>query len=394
MNRCKICIYPDTRPDAHFIDGVCSACRAWPLRAKVDWTARLDALKALVAEAKARKAPWDVCVPVSGGKDSTAQVLFMRDLGAKVLAVNGATDMLTPLGRRNLDNLKRFCDVIEVTPNVGVRKKLVRLGLDRISDLSFPEHCIIWSAPTRIAALMQIPLCVWGEQPQREYSTPEGIEPATNLDGAWVAQFGGMGGLRLDDLIGEEGLTAADLEVFRFPSDETLERANVRGIWLGDHIDWDGWKNGFIAQHYGFEVSPIPVETSLGGYENLDNYVTVLRDFLRLVKFGYTRGTDIACNHIRRGRLTREEGLKLEATTFGFPWTSLGKPIAEVLGYFGITLERFQAECKRWMNAEIFSGFDDNFNPIFRKANGSGDAHHTRPAQQGWNTGQGTRLQP
>lgn len=387
VNRCKICIYPDTRPDAHFIDGVCSACRAFPLRAKIDWTDRLDALKALVAEAKVRKAPWDVCVPVSGGKDSTAQVLFMRDLGAKVLAVNGATDMLTPLGRRNLDNLKRFCDVIEVTPNIEVRKKLVRLGLFRVGDLSWPEHNIIWSAPTRMAALMGIPLVVWGEQPQREYANPDGIEPATNLDGAWVAQFGGMGGLRLDDLVGEDGLTAADLEIFRFPQVDVLGRANVKGIWLGDYTDWDGWKNAFIAQHYGFECSPTPVETSLGTYENLDNFITIPRDFLRYVKFGYTRGTDIACNHIRRGRLTREEALKLEAKTIGFPWTSLGKPIAEVLGYFGISLSEYQDECERWANPEIFAGFDRNiigagsWNPIFRKANGFSHAHHSSLAQ-------------
>ncbi len=336
---------------------------------------------ALIAEARLRHAPYDVVVPVSGGKDSTYQVVKLLELGARVLAVNAATDMLTPLGRRNLDNVKRLCDVIEVTPNVEVRKKLVRLGLFRVGDMSYPEHCAIWSIPTRIAAQMRIPLVVWGEQPQREYAAPDGVEPATNLDGAWVAQFGGMGSLRLDDLVGEDGLKRADLEVFRFPSTETLERAYVKGIWLGDFLDWDGWKNGFIAQHHGFEMSPTPVETSLGNYENLDNYVTIPRDFLRFLKYGYTRGTDIASNHIRRGRLTREEGLRLEATTFHFPWTSLGKPIGEVLAYFGLTIAQYQVECQRWMNPEIFSGFDPGWNPIFRKANGTSHPHHSSPAQ-------------
>jgi N-acetyl sugar amidotransferase len=381
LKRCARCIYPVSRPDSHFDEcGICSGCRSYEQRQSIDWGFRLDALKVTIAAAKVRSAPYDLCVPVSGGKDSTAQVLKCIELGAKVLAVHGATDMLTPLGRRNLDNIKRFCDVIEVTPNVEVRKKLVRLGLFRVGDPSWPEHNIIWAAPTRIAALMGIPICVWGEQPQREYSSPEGVEPATNLDGAWVHQFGGMCGMRLSDLVGEEGLTERDLEVFRFPSTEVLDRAQVRGIWLGDYCNWDGWKNAFIAQHHGFEFSPTPVESSLGNYENLDNYVTIIRDFLRFLKFGYTRGTDIACNHIRRGRLTREEGLALEAGTFGFPWTSLGKPIAEVLAYFGITLEQFQAECRRWMNPEIFSGFDNNWTPIFRKANGTRHAHHPGPA--------------
>jgi N-acetyl sugar amidotransferase len=394
MNRCTRCIYPDTRPDSHFdSDGVCSGCRSFDERASIDWAARAAHIEALIAAAKKRQAPYDVVVPVSGGKDSTYQVLRMVELGAKVLAVNGATDMLSAIGRRNLDNLKRFCDVIEWTPNIEARKKLVRIGLFRVGDMSYPEHLSIWSLPTRIAVKFGIPLIVWGEQPQREYATPDGIIPATTLDSSWVAQFGGLCGLRVSDLVGEEGLSERDLEVFRFPSDSELDSAGVQGIWLGDYELWDGWKNGFIAQQHGFEVMPHPVETSLANYENVDNHVTIPRDFLRYLKFGYTRGTDIACNHVRRGRLTRNEALRLEQKTVGFPWTSLGKPIEEVLAYFGLTLQQYIDECRRWMNPDIFSGFGDNFHPVLRKPNGAGHAHHPGTAQQGRQSHQGTAVQ-
>lgn len=355
VDRCTKCVYPVTRPDSHFdAEGVCSGCRSYEQRKYIDWPARLEALKAIIAEAKARKAPYDVVVPASGGKDSTAQILAMLDLGAKVLAVNGATDLLSDIGRRNLDNLKRYCDVIEWTPNVEVRKKLVRAGLFLVGDPSWPEHNIIWAAPTRIAVALGIPLCVWGEQPQREYSSPEGIEPATELNAAWVAQFGGMLGMRLSDMIGYEGLTERDLEAFRFPSDAALDKASVRGIWLGDYIDWDGWKNAFIAQQYGFEVLPHPVEQSLANFENLDNLITVPRDWLRRVKHGYGRATDIACNQIRRGRLTRDEALRLIDHAEKFPRTSLGVPLETVLGRFDITLDQFIAECDKWTNPSIF----------------------------------------
>jgi N-acetyl sugar amidotransferase len=384
MIRCTRCIYPITRPDSHFDeDGVCSGCRSFEQRQTINWNLRLGALENLIAEAKGRKAPYDVVVPVSGGKDSTYQVLKLIELGAKVLAVNGATDMLTPIGRRNLDNLKRFCDVIEWTPNIEVRKKLVRIGLHRIGDMSFPEHMTIWSIPTRVAVKFGIPLVVWGEQPQREYANPEGVQPATELNSRWVAEYGGLSGLRLDDLIGDEGLTARDLEVFRFPSDADLDAAGVKGIWLGDYIEWDGWKNAFIAQQYGWESWPHSVETSLANYENLDNFVTILRDFIRYLKFGYTRGTDIACNHIRRGRLTRSEALELEEKTVAWPWTSLGKPYTEVLEYFGITKDEYADACYKWMNPNLFEGFDhaNGARPILRKANGSSHAHHPRPAE-------------
>lgn len=350
MTLCRTCIYPDTRPDAGFVDGVCSACRSYAERATINWKDRAQALSDLLAEARTRHTPYDCVVPVSGGKDSTFQVLTLTQLGARVLAVNAGTDMLSDIGRRNLDNLKRFCDVIEWTPNIEVRKKLMRIGLRQVGDLSYPEHLAIWAIPTRVACLMRVPLVVWGEQPQREYANPNGVPVSTRLNASWVAQFGGMLGLRIADCIGVEGLTEADLEPFRFPGDALLQAAGVDGIWLGEYVDWDGWRNAFIAQQYGFEVLAHPVETSLANYENLDNHVTVLRDYLRYIKYGYTRATDIACNHIRRGRLSRNEALRLVADVEAQaePRTSLGKPVADVLAYIGITEVEWREACARW----------------------------------------------
>lgn len=348
MTLCTRCIYPDSRPDAHFVDGVCSACRSYDERKGIDWDARHDGLYSILRDAQSKHAPYDAVVPVSGGKDSTYQVVTLVEMGARVLAVNAGTDMLTDIGRRNLDNLKRFCDVIEWTPNIDARKKLMRIGLRQVGDLSYPEHLAIWAIPTRVACMMRIPLVVWGEQPQREYANPAGVPIATKLDSAWVQQFGGLLGLRLSDCVGMEGLTESDLACFRFPSDAELGAAGVQGIWLGDYVDWDGWRNAFIAQQYGFEVMPHPVETSLANYENLDNYVTVLRDHLRYLKFGYTRAVDIACNHIRRNRLDRDMAIKLVERAGHSPVASLGKPVEEVLAYIGISVEEWRAECAKW----------------------------------------------
>ncbi len=286
MNRCKLCLMPEARPDCRFIDGVCSGCRYYTQRLDIDWESRLGELRDLLCEAKSRNASYDVVVPVSGGKDSTFQVLKLREMGAHILAVNSGTDMLSDLGRRNLDNLKRFCDVIEWTPCVEVRKKLMRIGLEMVGDLSYPEHLAIWAIPTRIAVMMRIPLVVWGEQPQREYADPGHAPIPQQLDNEWLAEFGGLLGLRLDDVVGMEGLSESDLESFRFPSWSDIAQAGTRGIWLGEYMDWDGWRNAFIAQQYGFEVSPVSVEQSLANYENLDNQITVLRDWLRFCKYG------------------------------------------------------------------------------------------------------------
>lgn len=354
VTRCKRCVMPDTRPDSHFVDGVCSACIEYDRREQIDWDARRKELESILSEAKKVGAPYDAVVPVSGGKDSTYQTITLLEMGARVLCVHAMTDLPSDTGLQNLGNLCNYADVISWAPKIKARQRLVRAGLEIIGDMSYPEHLAIWAIPTRIAVSMKIPLVIWGEQPQREYAAPEAMPIPQRLNAAWVEEFGGLLGLRLDDLVGYEGLTEHDLEPYRFPSDADMEASGTRGFWLGEFLPWDGWKNAFIAQQFGFKTRELPVEQSLANYENLDNHVTVLRDWLRYEKYGYGRATDIASNHIRRGRLTRDEALKLIERAEVFPKTSLGMPIEDVLAYFDLTVDEFKEYCAQWRNDEIF----------------------------------------
>src|SRR4051812_41626007 len=104
---CVHCIMPETKPDILFDDqGVCSACRHFADRADVDWAQRRLELNTVLDRYRAKDVSYDCIVPVSGGKDSTFQVLRVLQLGLRPLCVTATTDKLTALGRRNLDNLK------------------------------------------------------------------------------------------------------------------------------------------------------------------------------------------------------------------------------------------------------------------------------------------------
>ena len=48
---------------------------------------------------------YDCLMPVSGGKDSTWQIVKCLELGLKPLAVTWKTPARTAIGQRNLDNL-------------------------------------------------------------------------------------------------------------------------------------------------------------------------------------------------------------------------------------------------------------------------------------------------
>ncbi len=80
------------------------------------------------------------------------------------------------------------------------------------------------------------------------------------------------------------------------------------GIFLGYYLPWDGLTNALFAQAHGFETYPKAVEGSLVNYENLDNHQTGIHDYFKFLKYGFGRATDIACMHVRRGRLSRADG--------------------------------------------------------------------------------------
>ena len=82
MTYCKNCILPDTRPGIILDkERVCSACRNYELRKTIDWAAREVTFDEVVTNAKQRSRGYDCLIPVSGGKDSTWQVLTALSYG-------------------------------------------------------------------------------------------------------------------------------------------------------------------------------------------------------------------------------------------------------------------------------------------------------------------------
>src|SRR5690242_1535329 len=135
LHYCKRCVMPDTKPDLLLDDeGICNACRSYERRTEVDWGARRQELLQVLERYRRRDgANWDCIVPVSGGKDSTYQVVRMLQLGLNPLCVTSTTCDLSELGRRNIENLKRLgVDYVEMSPNPRIRARLNRIGLTQV----------------------------------------------------------------------------------------------------------------------------------------------------------------------------------------------------------------------------------------------------------------------
>jgi N-acetyl sugar amidotransferase len=358
LTYCKRCVMPDTKPDLHLDEqGVCNACRSYEKRTEVDWDARHTELLQLLEKYRRRDGGnWDCIVPVSGGKDSTYQVVRMLQLGLNPLCITSTTCDLSNIGRKNIENLKHLgVDYVEISPNPLVRAKLNRIGLKQVGDISWPEHVAIFTIPVRAAVQFNVPLLVWGENSQNEYGGPAAAAGNNILNRRWLEEFGGMLGMRVTDLIGMEGIEAKDLISYTYPSDEDLVRVGVTGLFLGHYIPWDGLSNALIAEANGFHAYDKVVEGSMVNYENLDNHQTGIHDYFKFLKFGFGRATDLACMHIRRGRLTRQDGLEAVKRLDGiFPWEYLGKPLKDILRPLDISKDEFIKLCDKFTNKKIF----------------------------------------
>lgn len=347
--RCRRCLYPSTKPDLWFEDGVCSACLAYDRRKLIDWNKRRDEFLQIVRVNPG--ATHDVIVACSGGKDSTAQIVKCLELGLRPLAVTATTDHLSELGRKNLDNISNLCDHIEVTPHKPTRRKIAKFALQEVGDISWCEHHLIWSVPAREAVARGIPIVLYGECPQNEYGAGPAGSETDKLTHSWVHEFGGLLGLRLDDVSEILDIEPRHLELYRYP------QGKVQAIFMGAYFPWDGYENFKVAEANGFTPwHREHVDGSLYNYENLDNYQTGIHDHMRWIKFGYDRAHDIASNHIRRGRLSRDEAIALlKKPASGLPFHYLDKSFEDILGEIDISIEQYAKLCHRFANKPVIS---------------------------------------
>jgi N-acetyl sugar amidotransferase len=361
---CKRCLYPETKPDLYFNDkGICSACLAAEAKdKKINWKQREKEFYSIINKFRLPKDKpgYDCLIPVSGGKDSTYQSYFMKKVcGMNPLCVCFETTRETELGRRNLSNISKMgIDVIHFHKNYNAYRSMVIEGFKRVGDEMWPNHIGIFTIPILIATKFKIPLVIWGENSQQEYGGPlESIEKNT-LTREWLEEFGGLLGNRIQDMIGVDGLTAKDLTPYFYPSDEDLKKTGIVSLFLGHYFFWDARKQLEIDIKQGFSVKEDgPVEGTYTNYENLDEEIVGLHDYLKFVKYGFGRATDQASIDIRNKRLTRKEGLRLVKKHDGkYPH----KAIAAFIEYSGLS------------KSEIDKVIDSYTNPVLFKMNKDG----------------------
>jgi hypothetical protein len=147
MKRCKNCILPETYPGISFDqNGVCNRCHDWYGSFKqVDYAKLRQALDELVV-AKKKEAiehglPFDIVVPVSGGKDSAYVLYVMKEVyNCRILAVNYHNTLQTELAYKNLMHL---ADVFNVDFRmINIKPALLKKAY-QASMMNHGEFCMV-----------------------------------------------------------------------------------------------------------------------------------------------------------------------------------------------------------------------------------------------------------
>jgi N-acetyl sugar amidotransferase len=352
MKYCTQCLLPSTRPNLSFNNlGICTGCLNYKNRADVNWVDRRNQLIDLVAQAKTKKAQYDCVVPVSGGKDSTWQIIQCLELGLKVLAITWKTPGRNEIGKSNLDNLISLgVDHIDFTINPKIEKEFMLKTFIKSGSPAIPMHLAIFSIPLRFALLMGIPLVVYGENSAVEYGGANKNEDTSRLSQKWVDIYGVTQGTSVSDWVDEQ-LQIRDLLSYAPPSELELSYSGIKSIFLGHYFQWDPRLTRDIAAANGFKARELGALTGYYEFADIDDEFISVHHWLKWYKFGFTRAFDNLSLDIRKGLITRNEAL---STLVNLGDQIPVQNITSYCEYVGISYTQFMEYSEKFRNLNIW----------------------------------------
>lgn len=345
MKYCINCLQPDTRPNTVFSEnGVCPACSYYNSLSSVDWDERKSELQEVVSYGKTHcNSSYDCIIGVSGGKDSTRQALFVKEqLGMNPLLVclSPPPQQLTIRGANNISNLiKLGFDCITVNPAPATWRDLMKISFYKYGNPFKSTELALFSSVPRYAIAYQIPLIWWGENSALQLGESS-VMGGSGSDGNNLRNMNTLSGGDISWIL-EENFLEKDILQYLYPSELEFQKAGIRVVFLGYFWrDWSLIDNGNFSALRGLDVrddKPWEMGEYIG-VTALDEDWTPWNQMLKYLKFGFGRTTDYVNEDLRRGRLTREEAIKLVELYDG---KCANKYIRSFCEFIGISVDEF-----------------------------------------------------
>ena len=349
LKKCTKCQLPETYETIEFDkDGACNICEGVKYKTEnIDWKKRKLLLNKIIEDHRG-KYSYDCIIPFSGGKDSVFQLYYLvKEYKIKPLVIRFNHGFVRKTIQENVNMvLKKIgADFIDFTPNWRIVKKVMLESFKRKTDFCWHCHTGIYSYPIRMALLHKVPLIFYGE-PQAEFSTYYDYT-VDGLDYENEDRFNMLRtlGITAEDMHGmidkpDDPVDKRDLIPYTFPDIKELEKLNYQPVTLGSFIPWDNHKNTeLIKKDLGWkidELEGVPSEINQHG-EKIECFMQGTRDYIKFLKRGYSRVSQINALNVRNNRVTPDEAKKINEKYDGRKPQSLDI----FLEYVGLSEEEF-----------------------------------------------------
>ena len=169
---CKKCIISNLKPNILFDkNGICSACLNHQTKSDIfkssDNLLLQNKFKTIIKRNANPKNRYDVVVGVSGGKDSLYQLIQLKKITDKILAVCVDFGLRTKLGDNNLNLVqeKLNIDLIKFSLKKSSIQKLALYSMKKFGDPDLFSHPLIYNVPPIIATeISSFKFCFQGKK--------------------------------------------------------------------------------------------------------------------------------------------------------------------------------------------------------------------------------------
>lgn len=358
MKYCSRCWMPDTKPYIAFDEeGVCNACQAHEQKRQklggIDWSQRFRSFEQIMEDTKRRQAPlYDVLVPVSGGKDSITQVDRLLKYDMRILAVNVDYGIKTEVGLHNLNLIPAMGAALMIyRPPLPLHCRLIRLGFEEYGDPDILSHTLLHGYPQRVALGFHIPLVWLGENSAFEYGGDSDTADRNTMTRSWFSKYAANAGRDARFFSEKHSIPMTQLLPYDFP-DEIESSATTRSLFMSYFFFWDSEEHLRIALRHGFRTLDQPSEGTYRNYVGIDEKINRIHQYFKVLKFGYGRATDHACEDIRNGRLSRDQARELIRQHDLLPLSDYY--VKDFIDFIGMTRTEFDAVIDRYRNPAIW----------------------------------------
>ena len=361
---CSNCLNMSTRPRISFDKrGWCNACQWMEEKQKMNWQPRKNELENLLNKYRSDNEKFDCIVPVSGGKDgSYISYNLKHKYGMNPVTITSRPPLTLDLGDKNLINfIRNGYDHVHITANEHSMRRLNKIGF---IELGFPYYgwlITVKTIPLRFAIQFNIPLLFWGEEGEVEYggSTRFKNQPNFDIEFTLAAYF--EGGYKR--VINKSGLSKRDLFWFNLPCQKSLNDLGIFMAKWGYYEDWDPYRNYLIAkEHCGLNEKDDSNAGTFTNFAQNDQAFYALHCYLMYLKYGFGRATQDVGIEIRRGSMTRDQGISLVQLYDGqYP----EEFISTYLEYYEMTKKEFDGIIDKYSNRDLFEKVNGTWSPKF-----------------------------